>query len=411
MTLEPEPSEDMPADDRARGQRTQPKYLQIVDSLRANIRAGHYHNGARLPSEAELVRRFGVSRMTAVKAMQILRQEGLLVRRTGSGSYATEITTGRNLVFGLIIPDLGETEIFEPICKGMSESPRTALNSHSWSLSWGRSAAPSAGRSAGRSDAPTAAREDEAEQLCKQYIDQRASGVFFAPVEFAPRRDLANRRVLKALSSARIPVVLLDRCGLEYPARSDFDLVGLDNRRAGYIMTDHLLRQGAQHVAFLAIAGSAETVEDRIAGYREALLAHRTTAADAMVSGIVIRAHPTDVAAISDAISSRQIDAFLCANDNTAAQLMHTLIALGLRIPEDIRIAGIDDVRYASLLPVPLTTLHQPCLDIGAAAVAAMLDRIANPHLAPRSILLNGHLVVRQSCGASLQAVRGAQSV
>jgi GntR family transcriptional regulator of arabinose operon len=65
-----------------------------------------------------------------------------------------------------------------------------------------------------------------------------------------------------------------------------------------------------------------------------------------------------------------------------------------------VRLAGIDDVRYATLLPVPLTTLHQPCLEIGAAAVAAMQDRIANPHLAARSILLNGHLVVRRSCGA-----------
>jgi DNA-binding LacI/PurR family transcriptional regulator len=59
-------------------------------------------------------------------------------------------------------------------------------------------------------------------------------------------------------------------------------------------------------------------------------------------------------------------------------------------------------VPYANLLPVPLTTLHQPCLEIGAAAIAAMQDRIANPHLAARSILLNGHLVVRKSCGSTL---------
>jgi GntR family transcriptional regulator of arabinose operon len=99
-------------------------------------------------------------------------------------------------------------------------------------------------------------------------------------------------------------------------------------------------------------------------------------------------------------LKTNRIDAFLCANDNTAAQLMRTLLGLGLRVPEDVRIAGIDDVRYAELLPVPLTTLHQPCMDIGAVAVSTMLDRIANPQLPARSILLNGHLVVRQSCGA-----------
>ncbi len=361
-------------------QRAQPKYLQIVDSLRGSIEAGRYRNGERLPSEAELVRRFNVSRMTAVKAIQHLQQSGLVVRRTGSGTYAAEKVVGQVPVFGLIIPDLGQTEIFEPICKGMSASPSASGHSLSW----------------GHSSISSTSKEDQVQHHCEHYIHQRVSGVFFAPLEFDPRRDKINRRVLKALKAARTPVVLLDRCGLPYPARSDYDLVGLDNRRAGYIMTDHLIRQGARHIGFLAVEGSAETVDDRIAGYRDALYAHRLP----FQPKRVLRAEPADAAALSGAIEKEKIDAFLCANDLTAAQLMRTLLGLGLHIPDDIRIAGIDDVRYASLLPVPLTTFHQPCLDIGAAALAAMLDRISNPRLPARSILLNGHLVVRQSCGA-----------
>jgi len=361
--------------------RSQPKYLEIVESLRKAIEAGRYRDGARLPSEAELVRRFGVSRMTAVKAMQQLQQEGLLVRRIGSGTYAAENNSARKHVFGLLIPDLGQTEIFEPICKGMSSSPNAAGHS----LSWGHSAAKSASP------------EDDAENLCDQYIDQRVSGVFFAPLEFSTRRDLVNHRILKALAAARIPVVLLDRCVMDYPARSDYDLVGLDNRRAGYVMADHLIRQGAKTVGFIAREGSAETVDDRIAGYREALYAHGMT----LDQRLVLRTDPTDAATLSAAVTKRRIDALLCGNDLTAAQAMRTLLGLGLRIPEDVRIAGIDDVRYAGFLPVPLTTLHQPCRDIGAAAVAAMQDRISNPLLPARSILLNGHLVVRRSCGAA----------
>jgi DNA-binding LacI/PurR family transcriptional regulator len=60
---------------------------------------------------------------------------------------------------------------------------------------------------------------------------------------------------------------------------------------------------------------------------------------------------------------------------------------------------GIDDVKYASLLSVPLTTIHQPCASIGAIAVGAMLDRLRDPKLPARDILLNFHLVVRDSCG------------
>jgi DNA-binding LacI/PurR family transcriptional regulator len=319
--------------------------------------------------------------MTAVKAIQHLQQQGLLTRRTGSGTYAAEKTSGQSLIFGLIIPDLGATEIFEPICKGMSASPNVSGHSLSW----------------GHSLPPTASREDAAEHLSQQYIEQRVAGVFFAPLEFAPHRDQVNSKVLKRLKAARIPAVLLDRCVLDYPARSDYDIVGLDNRRAGYLMTEHLLHQGARRVGFLAVEGSAETVYDRIAGYREALYAHGRE----LDRDLILRLDPSDTNAISAALAANEIDAILCANDLTAAQLMRTLLGLGMRIPDDIRIAGIDDVRYAGLLPVPLTTLHQPCLEIGAAAIAAMLDRIANPHLPARSILLNGHVVVRQSCGAS----------
>jgi DNA-binding LacI/PurR family transcriptional regulator len=64
-----------------------------------------------------------------------------------------------------------------------------------------------------------------------------------------------------------------------------------------------------------------------------------------------------------------------------------------------VRIIGIDDVKYASLLRVPLTTLRQPCHDLGTAAVAAMLERIAHPTMPARDILLDCKLIIRQSCG------------
>ncbi len=375
-----EPAGDPGAEDDAA--HSQPKYLQIVEDLRNNIQSGRYRSGARLPSESELVRRFGVSRMTVVKALQQLQQAGLLTRRAGSGSYATDLAKDQKPVFGLIIPDLGQTEIFEPICQGMAASP----NASGHLLSWGHSAG--SGADSG----------DNAEYLCTQYIEQRVSGVFFAPMEFGPRHDQTNQRVLKALKAANIAVVLLDRCVMAFPARSEYDLVCLDNRRAGYIMANHLLRQGARRLAFLALEGSAETVDDRLTGYREALYAHGIN----VNKDLMVRGDPSDATMIARLLGAHKIDAIMCANDFTAAQLMKTCLGLGVRVPDQLRITGVDDVRYAELLPVPLTTFHQPCNGIGAAAIATMLDRISNPHLPARSVLLNGHLVVRQSCGAML---------
>ena len=179
-----------------------------------------------------------------------------------------------------------------------------------------------------------------------------------------------------------MPLVLLDRSGLAYPAPSPHDLVGLDNRRAGYVVTLHLLQRGAKHIAFLAREGSVETVDDRIVGCREALLSRGVH----MAENMVIRGDAADESLIAAVVASRRIDAFLCANDHTAANLMRTLIGMGIGIPQDIRIAGIDDVKYASLLPIPLTTFHQPCSAIGAASMSAMLERISNPSLPVRSI-------------------------
>jgi len=56
-------------------------------------------------------------------------------------------------------------------------------------------------------------------------------------------------------------------------------------------------------------------------------------------------------------------------------------------------------VKYASLLAVPLTTIHQPCAAMGAIAVSTMLERLRNPKLPARDILLDCRLVIRESCG------------
>ena len=58
---------------------------------------------------------------------------------------------------------------------------------------------------------------------------------------------------------------------------------------------------------------------------------------------------------------------------------------------------------YASLLSVPLRTIRQPCAELGAAAVGTMLDRLRQPAMPPRDVLLNFTLVVRESCGAAVR--------
>jgi DNA-binding LacI/PurR family transcriptional regulator len=198
------------------------------------------------------------------------------------------------------------------------------------------------------------------------------------------------------LDQAGIPVVLLDRDYLPYPLRSNYDLVGIDNRRAAYGAVAHLLNAGARKVAFLGKRLSAPTVDARIAGYREALVANGIGCDETLI----LRCDPTEEEDIERLLSAQHPDAFLCANDLTAANLMQSLIKMGVSIPQEVRVVGIDDVKYASLLPIPLTTQHQPCFDIGRVAMSAMLERLERRDLPARDIQLNCTLVVRESCGS-----------
>jgi DNA-binding LacI/PurR family transcriptional regulator len=214
-------------------------------------------------------------------------------------------------------------------------------------------------------------------------------------LELTEDKDRINQSVISSLEAAGIPIVLLDRDIVPFPQRSHFDLVGIDNRRAGFLIADHLIRLGCRRIDFLARPGSAPTVMLRIAGYREALLSSGITPDPRWVHSC----EPTDEKSVQRILAAGAT-AVICANDLTAANLMRTLDTLGCSLPQEIRIVGFDDVRYAELLRPSLTTIHQPCADIGTIAMQAMLERIENPAFPPRDILAQPTLIVRQSCGA-----------
>jgi DNA-binding LacI/PurR family transcriptional regulator len=357
-----------------------PKYRFVYDALARDIASGKLKRGDRLPSEAALGRAFEASRITVGRAVRDLQLQGLVERRAGSGTYVASTREVNALSFGLLIPDLGDTDIFEPMCQGMMASP--LARNHA--LIWG---SPSGADSS---------RSDRAWQLCQLYIDRGVAGVFFAPLEHSDPADDINVRISAALDAARIPVVLLDRTVDPYPKRGHHDLVGIDNRRAGFIVTDHLIKVGSQRVAFVAEPRAAATVDAREAGYREALFG----AGSRIDPSLTERLDPTDQAAVEHLMSTARPDGIVCANDRTAGRLMKTLLQLEYAIPSDVRLIGIDDVDFAAMLPVPLTTLRQPTRQIGEVALGAMLERIARRSLPARDVLLDVELIVRESCGA-----------
>ena len=353
------------------------KYKQIYNFLRQALIDNTYPAGSRLPSENEMVAQFAASRPTIGRALAQLESENLIRRRAGSGTFVIEQAEKKRLAFGLLIPELGMTEIFEPICQGISR----ACKGEELDLIWG----PLVDR-----HAPN---ETQAQRLCEYYLNQNLSGIFFAPLELSRGKDAVNERIVEAFESAGITIVLLDRDICDYPKRSRYDLVGIDNHRAGRVVTEHLLACGARRIVFLAPPNSISTVTRRSMGYEEALHQFKGTAADPLV----VFSDAADTLAIREILAASKADAIVCPNDYTAAHLMTTLNSLGVRIPEDIQVTGMDDVKYAGLLQVPLTSIRQPCIEIGFTALMTMHDRVAHPHLPARDMFVSFDLVIRKS--------------
>ena len=368
--------------------KTKPKHNQISVHLETEIAAGRYGSGSRLPSEVQLVKQFSVSRPTVARALRDLEAKGLIERRAGSGTYVRandQQRTTATRILGLLVPGLSSTEIFQIICGEIASLARV----NEYGLLWGGSSNP-------RLD--TDASLKHAEEICKQFIERKIGGVFFAPAELQPGQEKANTQLAESLREAGIPVVLLDRDLMDFPQRSDFDLVGIDNMAGGYMVAEHLIKLGCERICFVARPLSAATVDARIAGVREALVRHRIEPDP----GWIRLGDPADIKFVRSLVAGRLADAFICANDDTAAVLMRTMESQGVRTPHNVRVVGFDDVKYATLVSVPLTTIHQPCRDIAVIAFQTMLKRMAEPALPVQSITLTPHLVVRESCGAYL---------
>ena len=199
---------------------TSSKRRQIVDAVRDRILSGALQPGDRMPSDAELVREFGVSRPTVAKALQELQAHGLVQRKVGAGTFVlrSEVATPRN--FGLLIPGLGKTEIFEPICAQMA----VAAQVHGHSILWGADV---------RRGDPSA-EADYALDLCYHFAHSNVAGVFFAPIELIEGCEEVNERIIATLSKDKIPVVLLDRDYISYPGRSRLKNIGFEKKNRCY---------------------------------------------------------------------------------------------------------------------------------------------------------------------------------
>ena len=352
---------------------------EIFTVLRREILNGKFAKNDKFPSEQQLVRRFKVARTTVRLALNHLKEDGILETRNGSGTYLSAMAnrvTGR---LGLIIPHIAHGEISPPICSAIAQAASDA----GYTILFG---------DATSEDSETRVRRTLT--LAQDYISQGVAGVFIEPIELVADASDITMRIIRLFEAQNNPVILLDRDIVSPPERSAYDVVAIDNVQVGYRLAAHLIERGARRICLFARPGSAPTVKLRFQGAREAILDRGLS----VTTTTCCLAQPDDLAAVGKLLRLKTPpDAFLCANDITAFSLVKTLGKLKKRVPRDILVTGIDDVRLASISSPSLTTVRQPCVEIAKAAVAAMLQRLRNPSLPARQILLDAPFVERTS--------------
>jgi LacI family transcriptional regulator len=164
---------------------------------------------------------------------------------------------------------------------------------------------------------------------------------------------------------------------------------------ASYAMTQHLLKLGHKHIAFLTGPISAPWAQERFEGYRRALREAGTDVDDRLVFQAGSTIEDGAKAALQLVNENCDATAIQAVNDLVAIGCANTLFTQGIRIPEDLSIAGFGNVLTAEYYRVPLTTVRQPKFRLGTAAMEAMMQLLRG--LRPDVKRLPAELVLRES--------------
>ena len=213
----------------------------------------------------------------------------------------------------------------------------------------------------------------------------RVKGIILHPTEL-------DEEMIMYIDKVVVPIVMIDVISNNLK----FDNVCNDDRLGMREMTRLVLSQSYRNIVFLNIRENSAPAIERLAGVYDALA---EAGRDKSTIKVYSNTHNTAYGLTRGLmLQSNRPDCLLCANDMVATQAMEAIYDVGLTIPDDVAITGYDDVPYARVLRVPLTTVSQPKALAGRQCVSLLHQRITNtgPDHPVKSIL-KPEIIVRKS--------------
>jgi LacI family transcriptional regulator len=205
---------------------------------------------------------------------------------------------------------------------------------------------------------------------------------------------------LRGLRAAGKPAVFLDR---RPPEGFEADHVGADNRGAAALVVRHLLDLGHRGVAHLTYDEDASSVVERGQGYRRALAERGVPARPGWVVPAVYTTSGwlPDLSELLLRWRAEGVTAVFCVSDALAMVALDAARRAGLRVPEDLSVAGFDGSESRGGVPPFLTTVEQPLAQIGRTATELLLERLHGSAAPYRHLLLRAPVLVRASTAAT----------
>lgn len=284
-------------------------------------------------------------------------------------AVAGDLSRRRSSVLGLIIPTV-TLSIFASSVAGVQEY----AHEHGYSVIIGNTNYESATE----------------RRLLAIFQQRRVAGVILTGMPSGSARILAD------LETEGIPAVVT----WETPKCPGLNHVGFDNRKASRSMTEYLLSLGHRRIGLVVGPFSRiERVQERHAGYRDALEAHGLSYDPSLVVESRSYSLLNGEEAMTRLLGANPLPtAVFAASDVLAMGVLRTLRVRGYRVPEDISLAGFDDVDFAAYCEPPLTTVRVPGHEMGRLAAEVLLERIENGNAPVRQYALDTDLIIRESC-------------
>ncbi|GGH82590.1 LacI family transcriptional regulator [Filimonas zeae] len=192
-----------------------------------------------------------------------------------------------------------------------------------------------------------------------------------------------------------IPLIFFDRVEPQYPGAK----VVIDNMKAGYDVTSHLIQQGCKRIVHIAGSLKRNVYADRLKGYRKALEKNKLAFDESMV----IENDLSEVACVEAAKKILQMkprpDAVFACNDFAAVVIMQALTEQGIRVPQDIAFAGFNNDTIARLSIPKLTTVNYPGIQMGEIAASHLMSHLNGESniMQTSTVIIKSELIIRDS--------------